>query len=193
MATFVYAELAGLWIEAGGAGSQAGIAAAIAEAESGGVSTKINNTAYPNKPGYHPPSRGSLPEYSVGLWQINIYAHTQYTEAAMLDPLSNAAAAVSIRNARGSFSDWTTYTHNTYKKFLQKNFTPTIPTGGGQVGSSGSLSGSLSDAAVAPSGHSGWTDLRNSTNRHLPTQLARSQALRLAALRTLSTRSRVGR
>lgn len=47
--------------------------------------------------------------------------------------------------------------------------------------------------AVAPSGHAGWTDLRNTVNRHLPTQLSRSQALRLAALRTLGSHSRVGR
>jgi len=46
-------------------------------------------------------------------------------------------------------------------------------------------------SASIPSGHSGWGDLRNSVNRHLPTQLARSQALRMAALRALAGRARV--
>lgn len=51
----------------------------------------------------------------------------------------------------------------------------------------------LTAAGVAPSGHAGWGDVRNSVNRHLPTQLARSQALRHAALRELSSRPRLGR
>lgn len=46
-------------------------------------------------------------------------------------------------------------------------------------------------AAEAGSAHHGWTDLRNTTNKHLPTQLARSQALRRAALRSLGVRSKV--
>jgi hypothetical protein len=65
----------------------------------------------------------------------------------------------------------------------------------GVVGSSTGPSGGATTApgAVAPTGHHGWADLRNSVNRHLPTQMQRSQALRKAALRTLGARAKVGR
>jgi Lysozyme like domain len=190
---YVYAELAGLWIEAGGPGADAATAAAIAEAESGGDSTKIDNTAYPNLPGYHPPGKHATPEYSIGLWQINLLAHPQYTVSQMLDPLENARAAVAISKDGTDFGPWTTYIHGTYHKYLQANFTPQSPgaTGGG-VTSSGGLSDALAASVTATGAHGGWADLRNTTNRHLPTQLARSQALRLAALRALAGRTKVG-
>jgi hypothetical protein len=67
-----------------------------------------------------------------------------------------------------------------------------------QIGVVGSSSGSgigpvNIPGAVAPSGHHGYADLRNTVNAHIPTQLARSQALRMAALRTLAGLSKVGK
>ncbi len=191
MANYTYAELAGLWIEAHGPGQYAATAAAVAEAESSGDPTRIHNTAYPNRPNYHPPSAGNLPEYSVGLWQINIYVHTQYTQAEMLDPLRNAEAAVAISDDGTSFRPWTTYKDGTYKQYLRSNFTPIIPDlGPGQTTPTGALS-SLPSGAATAAGMRGYSDLRNSVARHLPTQLTRSRKAGAATLRTLAHRHRV--
>lgn len=46
---------------------------------------------------------------------------------------------------------------------------------------------------VAPGGHRGYADFRNSLGRHLPTQLERSRRTGLATLRALRTHSKVGR
>jgi hypothetical protein len=136
-----YAQLEGLWNVAGGNPADASTMAAIALAESGGDTTKINNTAYPNLPGYRPPTFPNLPEYSVGLWQINVYAHTNYTAAAMLEPDGNAAAAVSIRNTYPYLDNWSTYTHKTYLQYLQANVPPGTPPPPVVAGGPGSLNG----------------------------------------------------
>ena len=47
--------------------------------------------------------------------------------------------------------------------------------------------------ARAPDAFSGWADLRNAVNRHLPTQLERSQRSRQAILRVLAGKSKVRR
>lgn len=192
MASFVYAELAGLWIEAGGPGIVSSVAAAIAEAESGGDSTKINNTAYQDLAGYHHAVPGAQPEYSVGLWQINLLAHPSYTKAEMLDPLQNAKAAVAISDGGANFDPWSTYTSGAYRQYVQFNFTPVIPDlGAGQVTPSGGLSSTPSAAGQVASGLRGYADLRNSVSRHLPTQLIGSRRAGAATLRTLAHRSKV--
>lgn len=56
---------------------------------------------------------------SVGLWQINLSAHPEYSEADMLDPAKNAAAAFQIYSDAGGFSPWTTFRTGAYQKFLQ--------------------------------------------------------------------------
>lgn len=53
--------------------------------------------------------------------------------------------------------------------------------------------GTPNAGAVAPSGHRGYADFRNSLGRHLPTQLERSRRTGLVTLRTLGARSKVGR
>lgn len=192
MADYTYAELAGLWIEGHGPGQYAATAAAVAEAESGGNATKINNTAYPDKPHYSKPTAGNLPEYSVGLWQINLLEHPRYTEAEMLNPVLNAEAAVAISNDGTSFRPWTTYKDGTYRAYLQTNFTPTIPDiGPGQTTQTGGLSALPTGAATA-AGLRGYADLRNSVARHLPTQLLRSRRTGEATLRTIAHRRKVG-
>lgn len=118
MATLSLIELEALWDQAGGLPSAAPVAAAIAMAESSGVTTVIANTAYPRRAGYHAPSPGAQKEYSVGLWQINLLAHPQYTEAQMLDPAKNAAAAIAISGNGSDFGPWSTYTSGAYKAFL---------------------------------------------------------------------------
>jgi Lysozyme like domain len=122
VAVLTHADLVSLWQAQSGINTptdqQADTAAAIAQAESGGDTSRINNTAYPNRPGYHAPSAGSQKEFSVGLWQINMLAHPQYTEASLLTAGGNAQAAVAISNHSTSWSAWTTYKTGAYKQYL---------------------------------------------------------------------------
>ena len=183
MATISHSDLETLWTLAGGSQATADTAAAIAQAESGGNPAAILNTAFPNLPGYHPPAKGNLPEYSVGLWQVNLVAHPQYTAAAMLTPRLNAIAAVAISNGGLSFSAWSTYKSGAYKDYLISAGTP-----GPQAG----VTTGLTADTAAPHMHSGWADLRNSMNRHLPRQLVKSDTAVRAAYRTLAQRGKRG-
>jgi len=79
------------------------LAAAVAMAESGGNSQALASTAK---------------EYSVGLWQVNMKAHTTWTEAQLRDPATNAQAALSISSHGKNWTPWSAYTNGTYKAFL---------------------------------------------------------------------------
>ena len=98
-----YAQLEGVWTQAGGSPAAAPIAAAIAMAESGGNSTATNND-----------SNGSVDR---GLWQINSVHGNQST----YDVMGNARAAVAISNNGTNWSPWTTYTNGAYRQFVQTN------------------------------------------------------------------------
>lgn len=112
--TYSHAQLAGLWVKAGGDPSVADVAAAVAQAESGGRT--------------HAPSSNPAGGSNVGLWQI-WSGHPDATE----DPLGNARAAVRIYNAAGgTFArDWEAYTNGSYRQFL----TGSNATSGVSVGS----------------------------------------------------------
>lgn len=179
-----HADLETLWVLAGGTRATADTAAAIAQAESGGNTNAILNTAYPRLPGYHPPGSGAQPEYSVGLWQINELAHPTYTTAQLLDRLQNGNAAVAISRGGASFSAWSTYKSGAYKQYLRSGGTPTPQPG--------TVSGT-SSAWTAPSAHGGYADLRNSLARHVPTQIQHSAKLGRATLRLLASKSKVHR
>lgn len=97
---YTYAQLEGLWNQAGGNQQAANIAAAIAMAESGGNSTATCVD-----------SNGSVDR---GLWQINSVHGSQST----YDPMGNARAAISISNNGANFSAWTTYTSGAYQRFM---------------------------------------------------------------------------
>lgn len=97
--TLTVAQLEQLWKDHGGNADKAKLEALIALCESTGNTSQIHNTAYPDRPRYSPPLKGDLPEYSVGLWQINIYAHTQYSEAEMLTSSGNVKAEIAISGA----------------------------------------------------------------------------------------------
>lgn len=182
MAVLTHSQLESLWVLSGGSNATADTAAAIAQAESGGNTAEILNTAYPKLPGYHPPARGNLPEYSVGLWQINELAHPSYTTAELLTQLGNGRAAVAISNGGASFSAWSTYNNGAYAHYLASGGTPTAQPGpvAPQLGT-----------VQAAHAFSGWADLRNSLNAHLPTQLHRSQLTGAATLRLLVHRHKV--
>lgn len=183
-----YSELAGLWIEAGGPGSDAAIAAAVATAESGGCQFALAGPVdiRPVKVCHY---TQTTKENSCGFWQINLMAHAQYNAPSIFDQITNAKAAVAISSGGTDWTPWTTYRDGSYLRFLQSDFVPTLP---GPTG--GTTTGTLSESeggATAPHAHSGWADLRNSMNRHLPTQLHRAQVLRMAAMRQLAKRAKV--
>lgn len=93
------------------------IASAIAMAESGGNTNAIN------------PGSSSDYEYSVGLWQINLLAHPQYTVSQMQDATQNAKAMAVISNAGTSWGAWGTYTSGLYRKYMNSTIalTPVSP------------------------------------------------------------------
>jgi len=77
------------------------LAAAIALAESGGVTGAIMRNAR---------------EYSVGLWQINTLVHP-YSVDDMKDPLKNAQAALAISQRGTNWQPWAAYTSGRYRQF----------------------------------------------------------------------------
>jgi Lysozyme like domain len=99
-------RLVELWKQAGGDPKLAVTMAAIALAESGGVT---DAESPPNKNG----------TVDRGLWQINS-VHSQYDEARLLsDPLYNAKAAVAIERQQG-LKAWTTYRSGAYRGHLSQ-------------------------------------------------------------------------
>ncbi len=79
------------------------LAVAIATAESGRVP--------------HAVTRSSR-EVSVGLWQINLLAHPEFTEEQMKVPELNAKAAYKISKHGNDWRPWTVYKTGAYKKYL---------------------------------------------------------------------------
>lgn len=103
-----YAELEGLWINAGGRKTLAPIMAAIAMAESSGCSAAYN------------------PSGASGLWQVECPINAQYVPGGcgnVFSPSANASAAVAIWKAQG-LDAWQTYTSGAYKAFVSGSTTP---------------------------------------------------------------------
>jgi len=73
----------------------------------------------------------------VGLWQINVKAHKQYTAAQMKDPDANAKAAYAISSGGTNWKPWEAYTNGAY--LLYK------PTAKAAVSSIGDLAGGTTD------------------------------------------------
>jgi hypothetical protein len=123
---YTYAQLEGLWINAGGAKSLAPMAAAIAEAESRGCSAAVN------------PVDNDGTQTSWGLWQISNGTHAQPVPG-ILTPSVNAQAAVAKYKANG-WQPWGTYTSGAYKAFLSGKIPPDTnvpsPAAGGAAASS---------------------------------------------------------
>ena len=103
---------------AGFSGTDLATAVAICYAESGGNADSIGDLDL---------------GISVGLWQINLAAHPEYTQDELLDPQTNANAAYAIYQAAGySFSPWTTFNTGAYLKYLDQDSTSsndTVETG----------------------------------------------------------------
>jgi hypothetical protein len=128
---YSYAQLAGLWINNGGPSLVAPVAAAIAEAESGGCSTALN------------PTDNGGTQSSFGLWQISNGTHTP-PAANWSDGNVNAQLAVAKYKAAGGFSPWGTYNSGAYRAYLNGSTTPdTSVPGGGSAGGGISTTGLL--------------------------------------------------
>jgi hypothetical protein len=111
VANLTYAQLEGLWIQAGGSSATAPIAAAIAEAESGGNATVTSSN----------PDGGT----NVGPWQLDtLGVGSGYSVAQLQDPSTNAAIAVRGSSNGTNWSDWETYVNGAYKAFLSSGTTP---------------------------------------------------------------------
>jgi hypothetical protein len=135
---YSYAQLEGLWINAGGPRALAPVAAAIAEAESGGCSTALN------------PTDNGGTQSSFGLWQISNGTHNP-PAANIYDAAVNAAQAVAkYKGAGNSFAPWGTYNSGAYKAYLSGSTTPdtNVPAGGGAAG--GTATAQLTSATQKP-------------------------------------------
>lgn len=88
--------------KAGFSGTDLSIAVAIAYAESSGDPNALGDNGN-----------------SLGLWQINLPAHPEYSGANLYDPQTNADAAFAIyQQAGNSFSPWTTFKTGAYAQYL---------------------------------------------------------------------------
>ena len=81
------------------------LAAAVAMAESGGNALATGDL---------------MLGVSVGLWQINLRAHPEYSSSSLLDPTTNARAALAISKGGTDWNPWTTFRTGAYKRFLPK-------------------------------------------------------------------------
>jgi hypothetical protein len=100
------AQIAAYAANAGFSGSALSIATAIALAESSGNPLVVGDS-------------NITPGGSVGLWQINLAAHPEYSAADLLDPQANANAAFQVyQNAGNQFTPWTTFKTGQYSPYL---------------------------------------------------------------------------
>ena len=111
MPVYSYAQLETLWVNAGGSKATAPLAAAIAEAESGGNSDALN------------PNDNNGTQSSFGLWQISNGTHAP-PSPNWASPAVNAQLAVGKWKAAGGFSPWGTFTSGAYRAFLSPGTTP---------------------------------------------------------------------
>jgi hypothetical protein len=100
------AQLAAYAAAAGFTGAALNTATAIALAESSGNPFVVGDS-------------NLTPGGSVGLWQINLAAHPEYSAADLLNPQANANAAFQVyQDAGGQFTPWTTFKTGAYASYL---------------------------------------------------------------------------
>jgi hypothetical protein len=152
MTTYTYAQLEQLWLNNGGAKALAPVAAAIAEAESGGNAAATN------------PTDNNGTQTSWGLWQISNGTHAQPVPN-ILDPNVNASQAVAKYNGAGGWSPWGTYDSGAYKQYLNGSTTPdpNVPAGGSGGATLDSASGSV--CLIGPLPHTSFCLLNKGQGR----------------------------
>lgn len=55
---------------------------------------------------------------SIGLWQIHLPSHPQYSRSQLRSPRANARAACSIASRGRGWNNWTTYRTGAYRRYL---------------------------------------------------------------------------
>jgi Lysozyme like domain len=115
---YTYAQLQGLWINAGGSAASAALAAAIAEAESSGCSTVTSSN----------PDGGT----NVGLWQLDTPGGkgAGHSVSELQQAATNAKVAVAGSGNGTNWSAWATYGSGAYKAFLSGSTTPDLSVSG---------------------------------------------------------------
>lgn len=191
MATLDHAALERLWIGNGGNPLHADVAAAIAQAESGGCQyAKAGPTD--DRPVKECSYRHTTLENSYGLWQINRQAHPQYSAASLYTLNGNARAAIAISGNGSNFKPWTTFVLGAYVQYLEG-----APGGlGGSTGTTGPAASAGGDTPLqgGPSTSlTGWNDFTRHLAETLPTDLNVARVVRRAALRRLASGRKVAR
>lgn len=79
------------------------IATAIALAESGGNTEAIGDGGQ-----------------SVGLWQIHLPSHPQYSKSSLLDPVNNMSAMCDISRQGTYWNPWSVYKNGAYLRYLDE-------------------------------------------------------------------------
>ena len=99
-------QIAALAAQAGFSGDDLVTATAVALAESSGNSGAVGDLTI-------------TPGGSIGLWQVNLKYHPEYTRDQLLDPQTNANAAFAIYQAAGNaFTPWSTFKGGQYQAHL---------------------------------------------------------------------------
>lgn len=135
---YTYAQLEGLWINAGGSKGLAPVMAAIALAESGGCSAAVN------------PTDNNGTQTSWGLWQISDGTHGQ-PAPGILTASVNAQQAVAKYHSQG-LTAWGTYNSGAYKAYMGSS-TPDLNV----PSAAGTITAATDTAAIEP--YSGSTCL----------------------------------
>lgn len=118
-------QIVGYAAQAGFTGDMLVTATAVALAESQGSTTAYNPETAAGTP-YGSGSRG--------LWQIYGYAHPNYNNNTLYDPLTNARAAFAISSSGHNFSPWSTYMNGAYVAEMALARTGLGSNGGSSVG-----------------------------------------------------------
>lgn len=161
--SYTFTELTELWQQAGGPYIWAATAAGIALAESSGC-VYAHAGPHDDRPKKSCTYRDTDGENSYGLWQINRDAHPQFIAKSLYTAKGNAAAAVAVWNAAGSFDPWTTYRDGSYKKYLQ------------QAGAAG-LTVAPPASVDAPQVQTAWAAIIDTYTKGVPAQHAAVVAL----------------
>ena len=138
MTTYTFAQLEGLWIQAGGSKALAPLMAGVAEVESGG-----NPQAY-------------NPSGASGLWQIEIPVNARFVPggaANVFNALDNAKAAVALsgNTMAGIQANWLAFEPSGAAEAIAAKNGGTVPATGSLPGA-GNAAGVATGTTTSPSG-----------------------------------------
>lgn len=165
-------QLKALWNTVGGDPGRADLAASVAFAESGGCQYALAGPV-DIRPVKECLWTKTSRENSCGYWQINLYAHKQYSAPFIFDMYENARAAVAISGDGKDFGAWSTYTDGAYKPYLSAygGEAPTTPPPAPSAPTSGGASQAPAGAVGLTADH-GWNRLMHGLSHSAPTNIS---------------------